>query len=138
MGNTEEDLICKNIGVLARGDRTTDPPLNRRNGVGWVAKTTNHAYADAINRHHPTKLLVAESTGGMSGTLFECIQAHAKESRVSAAYDTTCYGQSRASHKSYLPHHVAAISAAIVFADTEIIVDAAAHHCHLLSTGRAP
>ena len=138
MGNTEEDLIVKNLGVPARGDRTTDLPLNRRTGVGWVAKTTDHAYADAISRKHPTTLLVAESTGAMSATSFKCIDTHAKESRAPAALDTTCYGQSRASHKSYLPHHVAAISAAIVFADTEVMVDAAAHHCHLLSIGRAP
>ena len=106
--------------------------------MGWVAETTDHAYKDAITRGHPTTLLLAESTGGMNKALYSLIDAHGKESRAPASHDSTCYGESRASHKSFVPHHTAAISAAIVFADAEVIVDAAAHHCHLLSQGRSP
>ena len=45
------------------------------------------------------------------------------------------YGASRASTRSYYQHHIAAIAAAIVFADVSTIHATAAHLSALLITG---
>ena len=48
------------------------------------------------------------------------------------AYDGTVYGTARASPSTYFPHHLAAISSAIVTADALVILERAAYHmCHL-------
>ena len=74
--NTEEALIVLNTGmpactgVAARGfPRPSDPPLDRRTGIGRVHATTAHAYVDAQRRKHPFTLLVTESSGAFSSTL---------------------------------------------------------------------
>ena len=50
--------------------------------------------------------------------------AHAARAR--GAHDRTSYGRSRASTKSFFRHHLAAISAAIVYQDAILIANAAA------------
>ena len=51
---------------------------------------------------------------------------------------TTCYGTARTSPRSYFPHHTAAISAAIAFADATSVMHAAAAMSFRLSLGLAP
>ena len=53
------------------------------------------------------------------------------------ACDTTIYGESRASTRDFFPHHLAAISAAIVFADANTLSAESAHLNYRLTTGAA-
>ena len=135
MGNTLESLIEQTIGVAARGDPTTQRQLDRRTGDGWVARTTNHDYADAQDRNNPVTLLATESSGAFSPTLELSLRALDRESRAPGALDNTRYGESRASPTRFYPHHAATISHAIVSADALTVRLAAASLSAALTTG---
>ena len=97
MGNTLEALIERTIGVAARGDPATEPQLDRVTGIGWVAASTDHDYADAQRRGNPVTLLVTESSGAISPTFDFCLRALDREAHAPGATDFTRYGASRAS-----------------------------------------
>ena len=139
-GNTEEALIASVLGVAERG-APADGPLQRTGecqGTGWVRATTDHDYADALQRGTPVSLLVTESTGALSADTFRMLTALAKQAGAPTTHDSTCYGTARTSPRSYLAHHVAAISAAIVSADAASVMHAAAAMSFRLSMGLAP
>ena len=112
--------------------------MRRDTGNGWIRATVDHDYADALNRGNPVTLLVTETTGALSSTLVNVMRALAKQARASTTHDSSCYGTARTSPCSFLPHHLAAISAAIVGADATSIMDAAAALSFRLSVGLAP
>ena len=137
LGNTEEDLRYKNLGVAAIG-QPSDGPLDRRTGRGWVAATTAHDYADAQRRGNPVTLLASESTGALAADFARALRALGKTSRLPTTHDSTQYGQSRASPSTFAAHHIAAISSAIVHANILPVLNAAAHMSFLLSMGLTP
>ena len=75
---------------------------------------------------HGVHLLVTESSGAMSAPLVAILRALAQCVKLPDACDTTVYGSSRAAPRSFYPHHLAAISAAIVQADALALTNAAA------------
>ena len=117
MGNTEEALIVANLGVPERGAKA-DGPWRRAMGTGWVRGTVDHDYADAQRRGHPVTLLVTETTGALSPTFNRALRALGKHARAPTTHDSTRYGLSRSSPGTFLAHHRAAISAAVVLATT--------------------
>ena len=137
-GNTEEDLIVKNLGVPARGDPARDEPFDRETGEGFVRATTDHDYADAQRRGNPVTLLVSETTGALSGTFVRALRALGKQARAPTTHDSTRYGTARTSPKSFYVHHAAAISAAIAYADATTVLLAAAAMSFKLSVGLVP
>ena len=128
LGNTEEHLIVEVLGVDERGAKA-DGPLRRhgeRAGQGWVrASRDKSQYGDAQRRGNPCHLHVCESTGAMSGPLDEAFRALDKQSRLPTTHDSTVYGTARSSPRTFYAHHVAAHSAAVVFADAGTIHDVA-------------
>ena len=82
-------------------------------------------YSDAIAKGHGVHLLVTESSGAMSAPLVAILRALAQCVKLPDACDTTVYGSSRAAPRSFYPHHLAAISAAIVQADALALTNAA-------------
>ena len=124
-----------NAGVAARG-LPTDPPLDRRTGVGRVRATTTHAYVDAERRRHPFSLFVTETSGAFSATLTRALRAVGAQARLPTSTDLTAYGTARHSPRTFYSHHAAAISAAIVTADALTILETAAHASYMLSIGR--
>ena len=122
------------LGVAARGDQV-DGPLDRRTGAGWVAKSTDHDYADAQRRGNGVTLFVSENTGALSSDLVECLRALSKQSRLPTTQDSTRYGESSSSPQSFYAHHAAAISAAIVNADADTVANKASSLSVLLSAG---
>ena len=135
-GNTEEKLRATVLGVAERGDRA-DGPLDRRTGVGWVAASTKHDYADALSRGRSVTLLTSESSGAIAADYAACLRALDKQSRLPETQDSTRYGTSLSSPQSFYQHHVAAISAAIVGADADTIANKARSLSFMVSTGIA-
>ena len=135
MGSTEEALRVKTVGVLARGDPTTDQPYDRTTGTGWVAATTKHDYADAQRRGHAVTLLVTETTGAVSPDFAAILRALAATARRADTHDSTEYGSARASPTAFYPHHLANISAAITRSDALTLVNAASSELFLLAHG---
>ena len=79
--------------------------------------------------YHGTRtrsLLVSETTGALSGDTVRMLLALAKQAKAPTTHDSTCYGTARTSPRSYFPHHTAAISAAIAFADATSVMHAVA------------
>ena len=70
-----------------------------------------------------TYLLVTEPTGACSHELTRLLRAISKAVGLPGIYDSTVYGSSRASPRSFFPHHLAAISSAIVHKDALILVN---------------
>jgi hypothetical protein len=62
-------------------------------------------------------LLATESTGALSHPVILLLKTPAKGTQGTAGHDSTQYGLGRASPQSFFPHHLAAISSAIVRAD---------------------
>jgi hypothetical protein len=119
-------LIVANLGVPERGAKA-DGPWRRVTGTGWVRETRDHDYADAQRRGHPVTLLVTctETTGALSPTFDRALRALCKLARAPTTHDSTRYGLSRSSPHTFLAHHRAAISAAVVLADATTILLAA-------------
>jgi hypothetical protein len=135
LGNTEESLRALTLGLAERG--TPGTQYDRRSGDGWVAETTDHHYADALSHGRPVTLLASESSGAISTAFDLALRILDRKSRARGAIDATRYGTSRASHRRFYAHHLAAISAAIAHADALSVFADAAHRSHLLSVGLA-
>ena len=102
--------------------------------------TADHDYADALGRGTPVSLLVTESTGALSPDTVRMLLALAKQAKrrpPPTTHDSTCYGTASTSPRSYFPHHTAAISAAIAFADATSVMHAVAALSFRLSLGLA-
>ena len=123
-GNTLEALRALVFGRVARG-APTDPPLNRRTGVGRVDAASGD-YHDALEKGNLVHLLATESTGALSRGVIVLLKALAKSTKEPSGHDSTPYGDGRASPRSFFPHHLAAISSAIVRADALAIRNNAA------------
>ena len=63
---------------------------------------------------------------------------YSKQAKAPTTHDSTCYGTARTSTRSYFPHHTAAISTAIAFADATSFMHAAAALSFRLSLRLAP
>lgn len=127
------------VGVGTATARThptiTDLSYRRKLIIYRVAATTDHDYADAQRRGNPVTLLHTETTGALSATLSQCLTALDQLSRARGSHDSTCYGLARASPRTFLAHHTAAISTAIVQADALTVVNHAAHLSFMLANG---
>ena len=77
-----------------------------------------HARRYALAKGNIVHLLATESTGALSPDVIRLLRELAKTAQGTSGHDSTVYGLSRASPKSFFPHHLAAISSAIVCADT--------------------
>ena len=92
-------------------------------------------YTDALSKGHNVYLLATESSGALSPALVKMLRCLAKSTLDPDGHDSTPYGTGRASPKSFYPHHVAAISSAIVCADAHAISNKAASMAFELTHG---
>ena len=102
--------------------------------LGRVDETKGH-YDDALAKGNIVHLLATESTGALSPDVIRLLRELAKTAQGTSGHDSTVYGLSRASPKSFFPHHLAAISSAIVCADARSIRNHAASLATQLSHG---
>ena len=97
-------------------------PGRARARYGYAPRPTNHDYADALGRGIPCTLLVTETTGALAPNTVRLLLELAKQAKAPTTHDSTRYGTSKTSPGTYLAHHLAAISSAIVFADATSIM----------------
>jgi hypothetical protein len=128
-GNTEEQARARVLGLAARGD-PDGPALDRRTGAGRV-DARDGDYADALRKGSRVALLVCEPSGAASPAIVRLLYGLAASTTLPGVDDTTIYGTGRASPRSFVTHHLAALSHAVQFADS---VTLRAHASHL---GRA-
>ena len=99
--------------------------FDRASGTGHVAARAGD-YSDALNKRFAVRLFVTESTGALSRRAVQLLGALARTARSRGTQDGTAYGRSRSSTRSFFRHHLAAISAAIVYQDAVLLANAAA------------
>ena len=88
-----------------------------------------------MDKGHGVRLLVCEPTGACNPTLTRLLRDTSKAIGLPGIHDTSVYGTSRAAPRSFFPHHLAAISSAIVCADARSIRNHAASLATQLSHG---
>ena len=117
----EEALRTRVLGHGARGD-DGDDAFDRLTGVGRLTHKRGE-YSDAADKGHLTYLLVSEPTGACNPELTRLLRTTSKAIGLPGIHDSTVYGSSRASPRSFFAHHLAAISSAIVHADALTLVN---------------
>ena len=98
---------------------------------------------DAIAKRHPVVLLGMESTDALFHGFAALLQLLGRLAKAPGTHDSTMYGSARASTQSFYSstrvpratNHTAAISAAVVTADTAVLLNTAAA-CHELRAHR--
>ena len=80
----------------------------------------------------------AHTTGALSPTFDRALRALGKHAHAPTTHDSTRYGLSRSSPRTFLAHHRAAISAAVVLADATTILLAAPAMSFKLTMGMSP
>ena len=83
-------------------------------------------------------LLVTETTGALSPTFDRALRALGEYARAPPTHDSTRYGLSRSSPRTFLAHHRAAISAAVVLVNATTISLAAPAMSFKLTMGMSP
>ena len=76
--------------------------------------------------------------GGPLGGVRRAITIPALQSSLTTTEDSTQYGTARTSPSSFLAHHLASISAAVVYADAQELCTAGKATSHGLTIGLAP
>ena len=97
-------------------------------GKGWVAANTGKSkppsYADALSKANLVRPMIVETSGASSArSLKSTVHPCAARARGPRARDSTVYGASRSSARSYALHHTQRISLGIVKADSRGILD---------------
>ena len=83
-------------------------------------------------------LLITESSGAMHRDLVRVLHGLALQSSLTTTEDSTQYGTARTSPSSFLAHHLASISAAVVCADAQELCTAGQATSYGLTIGLAP
>ena len=96
--------------------------FDRQTGHGRIQEFGGQ-YEDARGKGHGVLLLATESTDAFSPALVALLRMLARMATLPSGNDTTVYGTSRASPKAFYQHHAAAISSAILEADSQAILN---------------
>ena len=136
-GNSAEYLIVDSLGTEEHGHQSQGP-LDRRTGLGWVAATTKHDYADAQRKGNHVLLLITENSGAMHRDLVRALHELAVQARLNTSEDSTQYGTARTSPSSFFAHHLANISAAVVYTDAQELCLAGKATSFRLTIGLGP
>ena len=85
--------------------------MGPRAGTGWV-KGAGGDYRDALAKGHKVKIVLVETTGGISPHTRAIYRRHARRASAKSARDTTKYGTTRVSTRSFYTHHTQRLSTA--------------------------
>ena len=100
MRHTAEYLTVTTLGTKEQGHQS-EGPLDRRTGLGWVAATAKHDYADAQRKGNYVLLLITENSGAMHRHLVRGLHGLALQSRLATSEDSI-----RSSRVARGPAHV--------------------------------
>ena len=128
-GNTDESYRLGIVGCRKRG-RKRDGAFDHATGKGWVAANTGKpkppSYADAVSKGNIVKPMIVETSGAISArSLRSTVYPCAARARGPRARDSTAYGTSRSSARSYTQHHTQRISRAAALGETRAILEEA-------------
>ena len=76
---------------------------------------------DALSKGHKTKIVLVETTGGISPHTRAICRRHARRATAKGARDKTKYGTTRISTRSFYTHHTQRLSLAAVRLDAKNI-----------------
>ena len=111
-------------------------PKNEATKSCWMAAprsdTLGH-YSDGAAKGHGTHLLVTEPSGACNLALTRLLRDTSKAIGLPGIHDSTVYGTSRASTRSFFSHHLAAISSAIVNSDALTLLNHASNAAFMLT-----
>jgi hypothetical protein len=133
-GNTLEKLVVRVLGNAARNPSAARLH-DRATGQGRVVARQGN-YAGALGKGHRVTLLATESTGALAPATARLLKRLAANVARGDAVDCTVYGSGKASPRDFLSHHTAALSSALVAADANNVLAAAAALDHRLVSGR--
>ena len=103
-GNTEEKYRVMILGCRRRG-RTRDKAFNHRSNKGYVARVKGQ-YFDAIHvKKNRVVPMIIEAQGGITPHTRAAIGHLSRRAKGKGARDSTKYGRSRTSTKSFFVHH---------------------------------
>ena len=122
------------MSLLFSVNEPAHTPLDRRTGLGWVARRRGD-YADALSKGNGVIFLGCESTGALFPALSLVLKTLGRAAVAPGTHDGTVYGTSRASPASFYAHHAAAISAAVTQADALVVLNVASTMSFKLSIG---
>ena len=118
-GNTEEWYRRSILGCKRRG-RRADGPLNHDTGRGFVPRTDGQ-YADALRKGNRVVTMIVESHGGITPHALSYVGYLSGRARSARARDSTVYGRSRTSPRSFYTHHLQRISLAAQLGNAKAI-----------------
>ena len=81
-----------------------------RRGEELAVTHTVRAYSDGISKGHGAHLLVSEPSGACDPATTRLLRDTAKAIGLPGIHDSTIYGSSRASTRSFYYHHLSNIS----------------------------
>lgn len=106
------------LGCRRRG-RPRDGPMSHKNGKGWV-KAHEGAYHDAQYKKRSTVVpFIVETTGGIVPHARVQVGRLARRAEGKGKRDSTKYGSSRTSARTFFHHHVQQLSKAAVVGDAQ-------------------
>ena len=118
-GNTEERYRIKILGCKGKGTLGVDRPFNHATKVGSVKERTGD-YDDALRNKKALVIpMILEAFGGISPHSLHFIRRLALRAKGARARDSTVYGASSTSAKSFFVHHTQQLSAAAQVGDAK-------------------
>ena len=118
-GNTEEWYRRSILGCKRQG-RRADGPLNHDTGRGFVQREDGQ-YADALRKGSRVVTMIVETHGGVTPHALSYVGYLSGRARSARARDSTVYGRSRTSPRSFYTHHLQRISLAAQLGNAKAI-----------------
>jgi hypothetical protein len=129
-GNTEEPYRVLVLGCKKRGAKSQGP-FNHYTGRGYV-KAMAGQYADALSKGSRVVPLIVETLGGITPHALSYVRYLDRRTRGRGKRDSTAYGRSRTSARTFYTHHTQRISLAAQRGNVQAIRAGvrAAKHAH--------
>ena len=135
-GNTEEKYRVMVLGCRRRG-RTRDKAFNHNTGKGYVAPVTGQ-YFDAIHvKKGRVVPMIVEAQGGLTPHAQAQVGYLSRRTRGKGARDSTKYGRSRTSTRSFFVHHTQRMALAAKQFNVKAILKSLAGYKHQVVAGSA-
>ena len=125
------------LGCRRRGRCTRDKAFNHSTGKGYVAPVSGQYY-DAIHVKKTRVVpMIVEAQGGITPHALAHIGYLSRRAKGKGARDSTKYGRSHTSTKSYFVHHCQRLSLAAKQFNAKAILKSLAGYKHQVVSGPA-
>jgi hypothetical protein len=121
LGNTEEAYRIAILGCKGRGTLGRDKPFDHKTGKGSVKARRGDYYDALFNKRAIVVPFIVEVFGGISAHALKYVAQLAQRVTKGGGRDSTQYGRSRTSTRSFFSHHVQQLAAAAQVGDAKAI-----------------